>query len=225
VDALDNMMWHALSGAQRHFAEGDELARRYPVAVGPFSAVPDEPRDEHFDALRALVGPGNVATLLRGELSAPVGWDVLGTIDAVQMVGPTSNTPAEDPRICLLGAEDVEEMVSLVARTKPGPFAQRTWELGTYLGVRIDGRLVAMAGQRAQTNDHIEVSAVCTDAEYVGRGLGGALVMAQVELIVAAGKRPMLHTASNNVRAIALYVHLGFELRRSVGGLIARAPL
>lgn len=45
-----------------------------------------------------------------------------------------------------LGAADVPEMLDLTARTRPGPFWRRTHELGTYLGVRLDGRLVAMAG-------------------------------------------------------------------------------
>ena len=219
------MMWHALSGPQHYLAEGDDRARRFPIDVGPFCAVPDEPTAEHFDALRDLTGPGTEVVLLRGEVAVPEGWEVVAPINAVQMIGPKAPVLAsDDPRIAPLGPADVEEMMSLTSRTKPGPFARRTWELGTYLGIHLDGRLVAMAGQRAKTSEHIEVSPVCTDEEFVGRGLGRALVLAQINAVLGEGKVPMLHAAANNVRAIALYERLGFHLRRSLAGVVVRAP-
>jgi ribosomal protein S18 acetylase RimI-like enzyme len=225
LESLDNMMWHALTGPHAQLAEGDECARRYPLDVGPFCAVPDVPTDEHFESLRALVGPGGVATILRGEVTAPEGWEILGTIDGVQMVGPaTPMAVVDDPGVVPLGFDDVEAMVSLTSRTRPGPFARRTWELGTYLGVHRDGRLVAMAGQRARTSEHVEISAVCTDDAFVGRGLGAALMVAQVNAIIASDLTPMLHAAASNARAIALYERLGFRLRRTVSGLVMRSP-
>jgi ribosomal protein S18 acetylase RimI-like enzyme len=208
------------------FSQGNAKARRYPPDVGPFCAVPDDPDTEHFAALRALVSPGGVALLFRGEVDVPNGWDVLATIHGVQMIWP-SDSPFEDddPRIVTLNKEDVDEMMSLTARTKPGPFAPRTVELGTYLGVRIDGQLVAMAGQRARTNDHVEISAVCTDPMFAGQGLGRALMNAQIHVILDEGMTPMLHTSADNDRAIALYEYLGFTHRRDVGGVVMRAPL
>jgi len=141
------------------------------------------------------------------------------------MIGPTAPlSRSTDPRIVTLGLSDVDDMLELTSRTKPGPFARRTWELGVYLGVRFDGRLIAMAGQRAQTADHVEISAVCTDAQFVGKGLGRALVRAQMEMITAIGKVPMLHAAATNTHAIALYEHLGFEHRCTFPILIMRAP-
>ncbi len=225
VETLDNMMWHALNGPQDYLAEGNDRARRYPIDIGPFCAVPDEPTAEDYAALRDLVGPGNVATILRDEVVVPEGWDVLATIDVVQMIGPTAEVVVSaDPRIVVLEIEDVEEMMSLTARTKPGPFATRTWELGTYLGIRIDGRLIAMAGQRAQTAGHVEISAVCTDEEFVGRGLGSVLLNAQINAVVGARKVPMLHAAANNARAISLYERMGFSLRRRVRAVVMRSP-
>jgi predicted GNAT family acetyltransferase len=97
-------------------------------------------------------------------------------------------------------------------------------ELGVYLGIRHDRRLIAMAGQRARTEEHVEISAVCTDEQFVGQGLGRALVEAQIAIIIAEGKTPMLHTSATNARAIALYEYLGFEHRRRVTGAIMRAP-
>jgi ribosomal protein S18 acetylase RimI-like enzyme len=226
VDPLDNIMWHSLGGPHHLFAEGDERARRYPPDVGPFSAVPDEPLPEHFAALRDLVGPGDVAILFRGDVKVPDDWEVLGTINGVRMIW-LSGPPLDgaDPRIVTLGDEDVDEMMSLTARTKPGPFAPRTVALGMYMGIRLDGHLIAMAGQRARTNGHVEISAVCTDEHHVGQGLGRALMNAQVGVILAEGRIPMLHTSASNARAIALYEFFGFQHRRSVSGVIMRSPL
>jgi ribosomal protein S18 acetylase RimI-like enzyme len=225
VDQLDNIMWHSLSGPHHRFAEGDEHARRYAPDVGPFGAVPDEPTPEDFSALRDLVGPGGVAMLFRTNAPVPPRWEVIGTIDGVQMVWP-SRTPVQhsDQRIVTLSGDDVDEMISLTSRTKPGPFAPRTASLGTYVGVRLDGQLVAMAGQRARTDDHVEISAVCTDDRFVGQGLGRSLVLAQVGLILGEGKIPMLHTSATNARAIALYEYLGFQHRSKVNGVIMRSP-
>jgi ribosomal protein S18 acetylase RimI-like enzyme len=219
------MMWHAMTGPQRHLSEGDDRARRYPIDLGPFCAIPDEPSGEHFGGLRDLVGPGNVATLFRGDVEVPDDWEVIGRYSGIQMMGPASVNQSIDSRIVTLGAHDAADMMSLASRRKPGPFAERTWELGTFLGVRVDGRLVAMAGQRAQTSEYVEISAVCTDEEYVGQGLGSALVVAQIANIIESGRQPMLHAATINPRAIALYEHLGFTRRRLVARVIIRSPL
>ena len=42
--------------------------------------------------------------------------------------------------------------LKLVFITQPGPFAERTVELGRYIGIRQDDRLVAMVGERFKVN-------------------------------------------------------------------------
>src|SRR4029077_5363570 len=105
---------------------------------------------------------------------------------------------------------DVPAMLDLVARTQPGPFARRTIELGTYLGVREGGALVAMAGERMHLDGHSEISAVCTDPSQRRRGLARDLVLTLARRIRARGERPFLHVAADNVNAIRLYEALGF---------------
>jgi ribosomal protein S18 acetylase RimI-like enzyme len=220
------MFWYALNGQQRQFSLGDDRARRFRDGVGPFCALPDEASAENCAALEELVGPGNSAVLFRDDLTYLAAWEVIGTINAVQMIGPTAPLGHDvHPRVSTLGVDDVDDMMSLTSRTKPGPFLKDTWQLGTYLGIRIDGRLVAMAGQRAQTLDYVEISAVCTDNEFTGRGLARALVLAQVEIILSAEKVPMLHASETNTRAIALYEAWGFQHRRTIHGAVMRTPL
>ena len=110
-----------------------------------------------------------------------------------------------------LGADDVPDMLALVARTRPGPFLPRTVELGTYLGIRREGRLIAMAGERLHPPGWTEISAVCTDAAFRGQGLGSRLVRAVALGIRERGETPFLHTAATNTAAIRLYESLGFR--------------
>jgi predicted GNAT family acetyltransferase len=129
-----------------------------------------------------------------------------------------------DPAALRLGPQDVPEMLDLVARTQPGPFLPRTIELGSYLGFRHNGTLVAMAGERLHPQGWTEISAVCTDPAYRGRGLAGALVSAVGAGIAERGDRVLLHALATNLTAIGLYLSLGFRLRRLTEFYTVTAP-
>ncbi|MBK5288101.1 MAG: GNAT family N-acetyltransferase [Acidimicrobiia bacterium] len=115
-----------------------------------------------------------------------------------------------------LGADDLVELTALVTATEPGPWAERTHELGRFFGVRVDGRLVAAAGQRMRLPDAIEISAVCTDEAHRGRGHAAAATMAVVETILAEGVLPFLHVRDGNTSAITMYERLGFVVRSTL---------
>ena len=50
--------------------------------------------------------------------------------------------------IVTLEDADAPEMLALARLTEPGPFLARTHVLGTFRGIRVGGRLAAMAGER-----------------------------------------------------------------------------
>ncbi|MER5217339.1 GNAT family N-acetyltransferase [Streptomyces sp. NPDC002838] len=220
---LDNPALAALTGPHAHFAERRGRVLRYPVDVTPWLALPDEPDADDWADVAALAGPGTEVPLLGFRGRVPDGWEVTERIEGVQMVDD-GVTPAPDPEAVRLGPADVPEMLDLVARTRPGPFLPRTIELGTYLGIRRHGALVAMAGERLRPPGWTEISAVCTDPGVRGEGLATRLILAVCHGIRARGETPFLHAGAGNTTAIRLYESLGFRLRRTTVFGTARAP-
>jgi predicted GNAT family acetyltransferase len=213
---LDNPAWSALSTTHKSFAEGGDLAKRYPVDVAPFAATLDQSL-ESYHSLAQLLSPGETAAL--PLVTMPVlhpGWTVVRRVDIPQMVW---NAPAPQPvkhTIEDLSISQIDEMLALVELTKPGPFLRRTPELGTYLGIREGDQLVAMAGERLRPLGYTEISAVCTHPEYRGRGYASSLVSALIQRITKRHETPFLHVRSENVGAIRVYEKLGFKTRRVI---------
>ncbi|MGW1161496.1 GNAT family N-acetyltransferase [Streptomyces sp. NPDC002513] len=220
---LDNPARASLTGPHAHFAERRGRVLRYPTDVSPWVGLPDDPDADDWADLAALAGPGAEAPLpgFRGEL--PEGWEITFSLDGVQLVDD-GIPAAPEPEAVRLTPADVPEMLDLVERTRPGPFLPRTIELGTYLGIRRGGALIAMAGERLHPPGWTEISAVCTDPAFRGQGLATRLVLAVAHGIRERGETPFLHTSAGNTNAIRLYESLGFRLRRRTRFLSARVP-
>jgi predicted GNAT family acetyltransferase len=211
---LDYPIWTALTTTQRALAEGDDRARRYPTAITPFAAMADL-SPESFAALAALMSPADIAVLFTPEaVTAPAEFKIMLAETGEQMIGMPHETPANSVDIVTLGADDVPAMIELTALTKPGPFSTRTRELGTFLGIRLDGQLVAMAGERMKPARYTEITAVCVHPSHRGRGYGQMLLSAISRQIVSRGEIPFLHVFTSNHSAIALYQRQGMEIRR-----------
>jgi GNAT superfamily N-acetyltransferase len=219
---LDNPVFLSLTGAHARFAERRGKVLRYQVDVSPFLALPDEPDESDWTDAASLAGPGALLPLAGVRVPPPAGWEVFVAGEGVQMTGERLAVAADEEAVPL-GRADVADMLDLTARTQPGPFLPRTFELGTYLGIRRDGKLVAMAGERLHPQGWTEISAVCTDDAWRGQGLASRLVRAVGAGIRARGEIPFLHAVATNP-AIALYEQLGFRLRQQVAFTAARVP-
>jgi ribosomal protein S18 acetylase RimI-like enzyme len=210
---LDRAAWESLNGAHARFAVRNGRAARYELDVATFVALEDVRDPRAWEDVAALLQPGE-RLALTGVEEWPEGWERERSVPGVQMTGARVEVRPE-PEAVVLGADDVPEMLDLIARTEPGPFLPRTVELGTYLGIRRDGALIAMAGERLHPPGWTEISAVCTDPAYRGQGLASRLVRAVAAGIVARGETPFLHALASNTNAIRLYKSMGFELRLS----------
>jgi ribosomal protein S18 acetylase RimI-like enzyme len=211
---LDRLIWSSLNSVHRHLAIKNRLAARYPAEMFQAAAV-RETTPSAFNELKKLVEVGEMI-YLSGDIPEGVeGWEVESSVHVPQMVGGDfEKRPGVDAH--LLTVEDVPEMLELVALAQPGPFLPRTIEMGHYYGLRQDGQLVAMAGERIHLTGWCEISAVCTHPEYRGRGYGGALTRLVAEGILARGETPFLHVAAWNEVAIKLYQKTGFRLRTEI---------
>lgn len=209
---LDHPVYAALTGAQARFAESCGRVVRYPAEIAPFLALPPEPSTQDWVDAAELVPLGSHVAVPRPEGEAPAAWEVVREFSVVQMVEDRLEG-VDEPEAIPLGRPDVPEMVELVRRTDPGPFLDRTIELGRYLGIRRGGALIAMAGERFHFDGWREISAVCTAPTHRGQGLASRLVGALRFGIHRRSERAFLHVVSTNANAIGLYEQLGFKAR------------
>lgn len=215
INPLDNPVWHALAGPHRKYAVLRGAAAHYPRDMAPFSAIA-EPSEAAYADLAVGLPPGTEARLFRpSEETLPAGWDQLDAFAMLQMVAAGAPAAASSV-IDTLSQADLPAMMALVAAAKPGPFGPRTAELGRYLGIRRDGRLVAMAGERMRVPSHVELSAICVHPDARGQGLGAHLTLALMVRAFAGGEIPFLHVRPDNHAAVALYERLGFRTRREL---------
>lgn len=214
---LDRPIWSALSTRHLHLSLGGALARRYAKDVNVFASARDD-TPAALSALAELVLPGESVFVLQvPDIVVPSGLSMVKAGTGVQMVA-TARMPAVPPDEDLVKLTDADapEMLALATLTEPGPFLARTHTMGRFLGIRIDGRLAAMAGERFRFPGYTEVSGVCTHPDFRHRGLARRLSAAVAAHIESRGERPFLHAWKTNTPAIALYESLGFEIRAEV---------
>jgi ribosomal protein S18 acetylase RimI-like enzyme len=222
---FDNPAYASLCGAHAPLAQVRGRARRYPADVAPFLAMPSPPSAQDWRDAADLVPPGTYVAGRYGEAELPDGWRAIQAFDLVQMVEERV-TGVDCEEAIPLGAADVPEMLELVAQTEPGPFLTRTIELGDYLGIRRDGALVAMAGERFHLDGWTEISAVCTKPDHRGQGLASLLMGALIASIHRRSQRAFLHVMTTNTGAIRLYEELGFRARQTATlTVVMREPL
>jgi ribosomal protein S18 acetylase RimI-like enzyme len=220
---LDNPVWDSLNGAQAHFALQQGAAARFDPDVAVFAAMADDADPSAWRDLATLAEPGAHLVVVDAPFDPPGDWEIVGRIAGVQLTGEDLKVQ-DDPEAVELGPADEPEMTALVKRTQPGPWRPRTVEMGRYIGVRVDGELVAMAGERLRPRGWVEISAVCTDERFRGRGFASRLVRAIGAGIIDRGELPMLHASAENTSAIRLYESMGFVFRRNREFLRVRTP-
>lgn len=219
--ALDRPVWNMLTGAHRACSLGDERARRFHPDYGPFIA-PRSADPEDVAAMGALLEPRQgVAQIDASVFPVPEGWRVVQAEPLLQMVAEKLGPAPAMMELLPLGDADAPEMFDLARLTKPGPWESRTRELGRFLGVRIDGRLAAMTGERMRVEGAVEISAVCTHPDFRGRGLAAALTWAVARRIQDEGLTPFLHVFPHNTAAVSVYEALGFRTRREMALRVA----
>jgi GNAT superfamily N-acetyltransferase len=220
---LDRPVWSALTSRHAALAEGSDLARRYHPSTVPFAAARDDSA-ESLQALGELAGPDEALLLLQADpIVLPSGYLAEIMASGVQMVLQRTPPKVADTRIERLSEADAPEMLALATLTKPGPFSPKAQALGEFFGVKADGRLIAMAGERLKPAGYTEVSGVCTHPDFQGRGLGKLLSVFMTHRVLERDETPYLHAYATNAAAIGLYESIGFQLRTMMNVAVIRA--
>jgi len=214
---LDRPVWNALTTRQAHLALGNGTgAVRYPPDIEPFGAARDNAPDQLLALGKLTPMDGGLALVEPHKVVPPPGLLVLFEEPVRQMVATRIPAPEDHSGVIALGDADAPEMQALAEMTQPGPFHARTHTLGDFVGVRENGRLIAMAGMRMRVPGFTEISAVCTHPDARGRGLAAKLMRIVADKIVARGEQLFLHVYPHNQAAIAVYEKLGFRHRADV---------
>jgi predicted GNAT family acetyltransferase len=211
---LDNPAWNSLTGHHAHLAITQGRAKCYPLEVTRIVGL-EAPDAATLSDLAEIVPPGEVVGYIGDAFPAnDAGWALLQSFSAIQMVSTQPvDVAGSGETVVDLGTDDVPNMLDLIRLTEPGPFFPRTVEMGHYIGIRQQGQLVAMAGERMCPPGYREVSAVCTHPDYRGRGYARALMTRLMAEQRQRGETPILHVSPHNDHAHALYERMGFRDR------------
>ncbi|MEO6611394.1 MAG: GNAT family N-acetyltransferase [Chitinophagaceae bacterium] len=214
-DLLENPVYNALMTGDRHLSAGNGRVKYFDEEVSPFAGF-EEGYEKGFSELHDLLPPGRkILYAIPFAIVPPAGWELVIEIGGLQFIYEGPIPPRQEyPGIVSLTSLHSEEMVQLAKLTKPGPFATRTIEFGSYFGIFEKDKLVAMTGQRLHVENSTEISAVCTHPDHLGKGYAHSLLLHQLDIILRQGQRPFLHVREDNERAIAIYLQLGFNISR-----------
>lgn len=213
---LDRPVWSTLSTRQRALAVGDDRALRFEPRYNVFGAAADGSAESLAALAQLIPADGTLWVVEAQPFVPPPGAVVVKAAVCAQMVAEQPRPGDPDFAYQDLTDDDAAQMLALATLTEPGPFLEATHRLGAFVGVKQDGRLVAMAGERMRPEGFTEVSGVCTHPDHRGRGLAGRLMQVVAGRIVARGETPFLHSYASNLGAISLYESLGFAIRREV---------
>lgn len=215
---LDRVVYSALtSQRQSSLAVRQRGAVRMAVGYGVFAAV-DQASDQALEEMARLPMPeGRLVTVEAEDQPVPAGFVVEKQAVLLQMsLSALRPCGAREVQVERLGDAEAAQMLALALLTEPGPFFEKTHQLGDFYGVIKDGRLLAMAGERMKPDGFCEVSGVCVHPQAQGRGYAAAAMRAVIEPILARGETAFLHSYDHNARAISLYEGLGFEVRAAM---------
>ena len=207
---LDKAVRNALTGRQAGLSVRSGDMVRFDPAYALFAAAGPETTDDDWVARARATGP---LALFETDPVVPAGLREIDRIDCLQMVATEITPGGREVAWEVLTDADGPEMLALATLTKPGPFYAKTHLLGPFIGVRHEGRLVAMAGERLSLDGFGEVSGVCTHPDWRGHGYAGALMRVVARRILARGDAAFLHARIGHASTIAFYETLGFRPR------------
>ncbi|MBC7488310.1 MAG: GNAT family N-acetyltransferase [Cytophagaceae bacterium] len=214
---LDNPVWAALISENYKLSLGNDTARYFKSDVSTFAGV-KEFTETNFKMLYDFIPFETPVPIFTDQKLVTAGpWKIITKVDSYQMLYTEHvEEKTKDTEIVKLNEHHVPEMMALTKLTNPGPFLPRTIDFGNYEGILNEGKLVAMAGQRLHSGDFVEISAVCTHPDHLGKGYARQLILNQIRNIQSRKETAYLHVRLDNERAVKIYEKMGFQIRKNI---------
>lgn len=213
---LKNPVWYSLCETHKNFVINFDGVKFYDPKICPFGAFTSTSNTSN--ALNHYAKLTNSFFLVSEDKDPIYDNNYLTLhkkIDGCQMVLNSTVNLEITENIIPLTERHINDIYNLIWLVMPGYYRKRTFDMGKYFGIFKDEKLVAITGQRMQTDSFIEVSAVVTHPDYTRQGLAKQLTQYTTNEIIKVGKHPILHTNKGNP-AIKLYKKLGYELTRDM---------
>ena len=221
-DKLENPVWYSLNETHNKFVIPHDGVQFYQPDVCNFGAVLDSTKTEKsLNAYSKLVESFFIVSENKTPIIDTETVVLERKIDGCQMVLENFVDIKITEDIVQLTENYIDDVYNLIWLVMPGFYRKRGFEMGKYFGIFKDNKLVAITGQRMQTDDFIEISGVVTHPDYTGNGFAKQLITHTTKDILKENKLPILHTNKGNL-AIPLYKRLGFKLTRDMNWLLYR---
>ncbi|UAM98653.1 GNAT family N-acetyltransferase [Polaribacter litorisediminis] len=215
-EKLKNPVWHSLNETHKKFAIMLDGVQFYNPEINNFGAFLET--DKTIKALNKYTEKTERFFLV-SEDQTPIIDDnkivLEKKINGCQMVLDNLTDVEITEEIILLTQKNMDEVYDLIWLVMPGFYQKRGFEMGNFYGIFKNNKLIAISGQRMQTDDFIEVSSVVTHPNYTRRGFAKQLIQHTTKEILKENKLPILHTNKGNP-AIELYEKLGYKITRDM---------
>ena len=211
---LDNPVWHSLSETHQKFSVNYEGIKFYHPDYCPFGGC--NSRENTSESLSEYSKLTDGFFIVGNKPVLPDMLKIKKELVCLQMIIKNKIITEIKDEIIALNHEHTEALYNLVTLVQPGYFKQKTPMLGNYFGIFKNGQLIAVTGERMQMDHFVEVSAIVTHPDHIGKGYAKQLIAHSVNHIFDQNKTPYLHVAQSNTRAIKLYERSGFTTRRTM---------
>ena len=216
LNKLDRPAYSSLKSRQSYLAQVNDSAIAYEPDFAAFAALEGDSQTGFADLSKLRVGDDGFWFLETKIIEPQNHFRLEKTAHCKQMIFDHEVAIENDIEIVELGHDDAKDMHELALLCKPGPFFARTNELGKFIGIKVNNRLVSMMGERMQIDGFSELSALATHPDFQGKKWGKFLFNQVTKRILKRGQIPFLHVYAWNEIGIKNYEKLGLKLRQDI---------
>ena len=188
-EKLKNPVWYALQETHKKFLIANNGVSFYNPEINNFGAFFDKNKTtnalNHYSLLTDKF-------FLVSENLTPISDNktvvLEKKIDGCQMIFNNLVNVNISEEIILLTEQHINEVYNLIWLVMPGFYQKRGFEMGDFFGIFKNNKLVAIAGQRMQTDDFTEISSVVTHPNYTRKGFAKQLIYHTTKSILKQNK-------------------------------------